>query len=123
METSLRVYTKEPYDAAEGSGSNGWDTLAKRWSKATLMAGGPEVGIDAMQREVYKSVHWWRGRVAREEDESTRWVAPLPFLGLHWSSFFFFGFDRFVLQKLRSLPVCGAISCRYRCAVGYIQVL
>jgi len=52
-----------------------------------------------MQREVYRSVHWWRERVAREEDESTRWVAPLPFLGLHWSSFFFFGFDRFVLQK------------------------
>ncbi|KIM36578.1 hypothetical protein M413DRAFT_449112 [Hebeloma cylindrosporum] len=74
METSLRVYTKEPYDVAEGSGSAGWDTLAKRWNKGALMAGGPGVGIGAMQREVYKSVHWWRERVAREEDESTRFV-------------------------------------------------
>ena len=74
METSLRVYAKEPYDAVEGSGSSGWDTLAKRWNKGALMAGGPGVGIGAMQREVYKSVHWWRERLAREEDESTRWV-------------------------------------------------
>jgi len=78
METSLRVYTKEPYDAVEGSGSSGWDTLAKRWNKGALMAGGPGVGIGAMQREVYRSVHWWRERVAREEDESTRWVCLLP---------------------------------------------
>ena len=73
-ETSLRVYTKEPYDAAEGSGPGGWDTLAKRWNKIALTADGPRLGIGVMQREVYKSVHWWRERVAREEDESTRLV-------------------------------------------------
>ncbi len=71
-ETSLRVYTKEPYDTAEGSGTGGWDTLAKKWNKIALTAGGSALGIGAMQREVYKSVHWWRERVAREEDESTR---------------------------------------------------
>lgn len=71
-ETSLKVYTKEPYDAAEGSGMGGWDTLAKKWNKIALTAGGPGVGIGATQREVYRSVHWWRERVAREEDESTR---------------------------------------------------
>ncbi|KAF9474588.1 hypothetical protein BDN70DRAFT_865980 [Pholiota conissans] len=73
-ETSLRVYSKDPYDSAEGSGSTGWDTLAKKWNKGALMAGGPGVGVDALQREVYKSVHGWRERVAREEDESTRYV-------------------------------------------------
>lgn len=73
-ETSLRVHTKEPYDVAEGSGSGGWDTLAKRWNKIGLTAGGPSTGIAGTQREVYKSVHWWRERVAREEDESTRLV-------------------------------------------------
>ncbi|KAF8184172.1 hypothetical protein BJ912DRAFT_975089 [Pholiota molesta] len=73
-ETSLRVYSKEPYDPIEGSGSTGWDTLAKKWNKGALMAGGPGVGIGALQREVYKSVHGWRERVAREEDESTRYV-------------------------------------------------
>ena len=74
-ETSLKVYTKDPYDAAEGSGSGGWDSLAKKWNMVALTAGGPGVGIGGMQREVYKSVHWWRERVAREEDESTRLVA------------------------------------------------
>ena len=73
-ETSLRVYVKEPYDAADGSGPGGWDTLAKKWNKGALMAGGPGVGIGAMQREVYVRVHSWRERVAREEDESTRYV-------------------------------------------------
>ena len=73
-ETSLRVYVKEPYDAADGSGPGGWDTLAKKWNKGALMAGGPGVGIGAMQREVYVRVHGWRERVAREEDESTRYV-------------------------------------------------
>ena len=89
-ETSLRVYVKEPYDAADGSGPGGWDTLAKKWNKGALMAGGPGVGIGAMQREVYVRVHGWRERVAREEDESTRYVVfrhvhsilKLPFCGL-----------------------------------------
>lgn len=71
-ETSLRVYSKEPYDASEGTGSGGWDTLAKKWNKVALTAGGPGIGIGALQREVYRGVHGWRERVAREEDESTR---------------------------------------------------
>ncbi|PPQ68746.1 LOW QUALITY PROTEIN: hypothetical protein CVT25_012840 [Psilocybe cyanescens] len=73
-DTSLRVYSKEPYDVTDGSGSGGWDTLAKKWNKVALTAGGPGVGIGALQREVYRSVHGWRERVAREEDESTRYV-------------------------------------------------
>ena len=71
-ETSLRVYSKEPYDALEGSGQSGWDKLAKKWNKVALTAGGPGVGVGAMQREVYRSVHGWRDKVAREEDESTK---------------------------------------------------
>jgi len=66
-ETSLRVYSPEPYDAESGTGLHGWDTLARRWNKPTL-------GIDGMpsvQREVFRAVHVWRDRVAREEDEST----------------------------------------------------
>jgi exosome complex exonuclease RRP6 len=66
-ETSLRVYSLEPYDAEGGTGLNGWDSLARRWNKPTL-------GIDGMpsvQREVFRAVHVWRDRVAREEDEST----------------------------------------------------
>ncbi|KAF8802130.1 hypothetical protein BYT27DRAFT_7113139 [Phlegmacium glaucopus] len=73
-ETSLRVYTKEPYDALGGSGQGGWDKLAKKWNKIALTAGGPGVGVGAMQREVYRCVHGWREKVAREEDESTKYV-------------------------------------------------
>jgi exosome complex exonuclease RRP6 len=73
-DTTLRVYAKEAYDLNDGTGSGGWDTLAKKWNKGALLAGGPGVGVGAMQREVYKAVHWWRERVAREEDESTRYV-------------------------------------------------
>jgi len=34
----------------------------------------PGVGVGAMQREVYRRVHGWRDKVAREEDESTKYV-------------------------------------------------
>ena len=66
-ETALRAYSLEPYDAEGGTGPNGWDTLTRRWNK-------PALGIDGVpgvQREVFRAVHVWRDRVAREEDEST----------------------------------------------------
>ncbi len=72
-ETALRTYSPEPYDAEGGAGSNGWDTLARRWNK-------PALGIDGVpgvQREVFRVVHMWRDRVAREEDESTGWALSL----------------------------------------------
>lgn len=65
-DTSLRVYEKEVYDAEGGSGPGGWDTLAKKWNKGMLMKDAPW----GMQREIYKRLHAWRDRVAREEDES-----------------------------------------------------
>jgi exosome complex exonuclease RRP6 len=66
-ETALRVYSLEFYDVEGGAGTNGWDTLARRWNKPTL---GVE-GIPSVQREVFRAVHLWRDRVARKEDEST----------------------------------------------------
>ncbi|KAF5360491.1 hypothetical protein D9756_004521 [Leucocoprinus leucothites] len=89
-ETCLRVYTKEPYDHASGSGSNGWDGLAKKWNKPFFTSSGtlPSSSSDSttphqvlvMQKAVYKAVHWWREKVAREEDESTRYVLPNQYL-------------------------------------------
>jgi len=93
-ETSLRVYSKELYDAAEGSGSGGWDTLAKKWNKTALTAGGPGVGIGALHREVYRSVHGWRERAAREEDESTRYA---PRFAIFASSFYSCSFPYFLV--------------------------
>ena len=80
-ETSLRVYTKEPYDALGGSGQSGWDKLAKKWNKVALTAGGCAVGLGALQRDVYRCVHEWREKVAREEDESTKYVISSSLLG------------------------------------------
>ncbi len=67
-ETALRVCDRERYDADSGSGPGGWDTLARKWNKGALMASER----DNMKRRVYKAVHAWRDRIAREEDESTR---------------------------------------------------
>ncbi|KAF9015830.1 hypothetical protein BDZ89DRAFT_1094618 [Hymenopellis radicata] len=75
-ETTLKVYEKELYDAGEGSGSNGWDNLARKWNKISLSATAPNAGPDALHRYVYKAVHAWRDRVAREEDESTSESPP-----------------------------------------------
>ncbi|KAF9015850.1 hypothetical protein BDZ89DRAFT_435244 [Hymenopellis radicata] len=79
-ETTLKVYEKELYDAGEGSGSNGWDNLARKWNKISLSATAPNAGPDALHKYVYKAVHAWRDRVAREEDESTRYILPNHFL-------------------------------------------
>ncbi|KAI9436593.1 ribonuclease H-like domain-containing protein, partial [Lactarius indigo] len=75
-ETALRVYSPDPYDAEGGTGFNGWDTLARRWNKPTL---GVE-GAPSVQREVFRAVHVWRDRVAREEDESTGYVLSNRFV-------------------------------------------
>ena len=72
-ETALRTYTPEPYEEEGGTGVMGWDTLARKWNK-------PALGIDGVpgvQREVFRAVHMWRDRVAREEDESTGYALPL----------------------------------------------
>ncbi|KAH9979682.1 ribonuclease H-like domain-containing protein [Russula compacta] len=75
-ETALRAYSPESYDAEGGTGPIGWDALARRWNK-------PVLGIDGapgVQREVFRAVHVWRDRVAREEDESTGYVLSNRFL-------------------------------------------
>jgi exosome complex exonuclease RRP6 len=67
-ETALRVYEREIYDAEGGSGPGGWDTLARKWNKGAFMA----TERDSERKGVYRAVHAWRDRVARQEDESTR---------------------------------------------------
>ncbi|KAF8621412.1 hypothetical protein AX15_007824 [Amanita polypyramis BW_CC] len=78
-ETSLRVYQKEAYDAASGSGPGGWDTLARKWNKPILLANNNN-SVEKVQRAIYYAVHTWRDNVAREEDESTRYVLPNHYL-------------------------------------------
>ena len=69
------MYEKEVYDAEGGSGPGGWDGLARKWNKMAFMAGSTIAEIDSalkVQCAVYRAVHAWRDKVAREEDESTR---------------------------------------------------
>lgn len=80
QDTALKVYEKELYDAAEGTGSTGWDTLARKWNKGALLASAPNSDVDALQKQIYKTIHAWRDKVAREEDESTRYLLPNHFL-------------------------------------------
>ncbi|KAH9031129.1 ribonuclease H-like domain-containing protein [Lactarius pseudohatsudake] len=44
VETALRMYSPDPYDAEGGIGVNWWDTLARRWNKLTLGADCPTRG-------------------------------------------------------------------------------
>jgi|ERR1700722_10204824 len=66
-ETALRVYEREIYDAESGLGAGGWDRLLKKWNSAPLL-------VDGVRRRVFLSMHAWRDRVAREDDESTGYV-------------------------------------------------
>ncbi|KAF7331658.1 Exosome complex exonuclease RRP6 [Mycena kentingensis (nom. inval.)] len=80
-ETALRTYEKELYDVQGGSGPGGWDALAKKWNKGGLVAAAEtSTGKETLPRAVYRCVHHWRDTVAREEDESTRYVLPNHFL-------------------------------------------
>ncbi|KAF7354798.1 Exosome complex exonuclease RRP6 [Mycena sanguinolenta] len=80
-ETALRTYEKEMYDAELGTGSGGWDTLARKWNKGALVAAAETpFGSQTLQRAVYRCVHAWRDEVARAEDESTRYVLPNHYL-------------------------------------------
>ncbi|EIN12508.1 hypothetical protein PUNSTDRAFT_97267 [Punctularia strigosozonata HHB-11173 SS5] len=72
-QTTLRTFERELYDADNGTGPAGWDTLARKWNKS---AGA----MPPVQRAVYRAVHAWRDRVAREEDESARYVLPNHYL-------------------------------------------
>ncbi|KDQ06967.1 hypothetical protein BOTBODRAFT_70681 [Botryobasidium botryosum FD-172 SS1] len=67
-QTALRVHEKEVYDPEGGQGANGWDVLVRKWNNGQRMGG--EKGA------VVRAVHAWRDRVAREADESPRYVLP-----------------------------------------------
>jgi exosome complex exonuclease RRP6 len=83
--TALRLYESEVYDAEGGTGSSGWDTLARKWNKVGLVGSLAQVRgmeVQGSQAAVYKAVHRWREDMARDEDESTRYVLPTHHLFL-----------------------------------------
>lgn len=76
--TALRLYDREAYDAELGVGPGGWDTLARKWNKSALANSASEInGVrGGAIGEVYRAVHRWREDIAKDEDESTRYVLP-----------------------------------------------
>ncbi|KZT60275.1 hypothetical protein CALCODRAFT_523031 [Calocera cornea HHB12733] len=64
-DTALQYWEPERYDPS-GEGPNGSSRLATKWNKHFFGVKGA----------VYRAVHAWRDRVAREEDESSRYVLP-----------------------------------------------
>lgn len=64
-QTALRVYEPLVYDYENGKGTEGWDTLMRKYGKSPT----------GTARAVFVAIHRWRDRVAREIDESVKRVS------------------------------------------------
>lgn len=64
-ETASRLYTREPYDPVNGTGSNGWANILSRGSE-----------LNPEQTAVFRALHQWRDQTAREEDEGLHYTLP-----------------------------------------------
>ncbi|KAJ1968190.1 exosome nuclease subunit [Dispira parvispora] len=65
-ETAKKTFVKERYDSKYGEGENGWRRALKRYQGV----------MNRQQFAVFREIHAWRDRIAREEDESVRYVLP-----------------------------------------------
>ncbi|CCJ31212.1 unnamed protein product, partial [Pneumocystis jirovecii] len=63
---ALRVFEKDKYDV-DGLGVDGWKNILQKWSNCLT---------SDLQVSVLISLHQWRDKVARQEDESVRYVLP-----------------------------------------------
>ncbi|EMR11807.1 hypothetical protein PNEG_00233 [Pneumocystis murina B123] len=63
---ALRIFEKDKYDA-DGSGVDGWKSILQKWSNCLTCD---------LQVSVLVALHKWRDKVARQEDESVRYVLP-----------------------------------------------
>ena len=64
--TSLKKYDKEIYNMETGEGTNGWANTLKKCREP----------MNEESFAVYKAIHGWRDHIARQEDESIRYVLP-----------------------------------------------
>lgn len=61
-DTALKMYERDSYDIVTGRGSGGWLAAGKKWL--------PKGEIEQESGWVWRHLHDWRDRVAREMDES-----------------------------------------------------
>ncbi|TPX70598.1 hypothetical protein SpCBS45565_g01630 [Spizellomyces sp. 'palustris'] len=66
QQTALKRYEKDIYDSENGRGPNGWRNGLRKYGGA----------LNAEQFAVFRAIHAWRDHIAREEDESQRYVLP-----------------------------------------------
>ncbi|KAI9359381.1 ribonuclease H-like domain-containing protein [Pilaira anomala] len=90
-EVALQKYDKEVYDAANGTGPGGWKNMLAKYKYA----------MNPQQLAAFKALHSWRDHVAREEDESWRYVLPNHML--------------FVLVERMPVDSSGVIGCCNPC--------
>lgn len=66
METALQRYDHPIYDAERGLGPQGWYKLLSRTPAL----------LTKQQFAVFRAVHQWRDKVAREQDDSVHYIMP-----------------------------------------------
>lgn len=67
-DTALKMYERDSYDIVTGRGSGGWLAAGKKWL--------PKGEIEQESGWVWRHLHDWRDRVAREMDESPFYIMP-----------------------------------------------
>ncbi|OAD69496.1 hypothetical protein PHYBLDRAFT_96888, partial [Phycomyces blakesleeanus NRRL 1555(-)] len=90
-ELSLHKDEKEIYDVKNGLGPGGWKNALDKW----------KYRMNDQQLSVFKQLHYWRDHIAREEDESVRYVLPNHML--------------FALVEKMPIDSAGVIGCCNPC--------
>lgn len=65
-QTAMKLYVKDIYDAETGLNASGWAVTIRKCRDP----------LNEMGFAVYRALHAWRDHVARQEDESHRFVLP-----------------------------------------------
>ncbi|OCF33232.1 hypothetical protein I316_04973 [Kwoniella heveanensis BCC8398] len=71
-DTALKMYERDEYDEETGRGTGGWLQAARKWL--------PKDAIDEESGWVFKKLHVWRDRLARQLDESPFYIMPQDLL-------------------------------------------
>ncbi|WVF70846.1 hypothetical protein IAT40_005640 [Kwoniella sp. CBS 6097] len=71
-DTALKMYERDEYDEESGRGTGGWFQAAKKWL--------PKDAIDEEAGWVFRKLHAWRDRLARQLDESPYYILPQDLL-------------------------------------------
>ncbi|WWD18046.1 hypothetical protein CI109_102493 [Kwoniella shandongensis] len=67
-DTALKLYEREVYDEETGRGPGGWAAAGRKWL--------PKGAIDEEAGWIWRKLHTWRDRLARELDESPYYLMP-----------------------------------------------